>query len=291
MVSAVSPGVWLDDVPSTNGCIVGPDYEEIALHDGPGTVQFELGPGGISGIGHVFFQESDPGYGLATADVHGGEHVVANGSWGVGEDLESNVDGGGRLEPARRGEYFASGDVLVTYSGEVGRDTGPRGDAAQLVFVGLEAANPALPTGGFKGHLLPDLQHSVHQCACYDSAEPGDGERPVDGQAGPTKVFSGLTLIETLLDRGDQFGQPLTGGSRYCHYGGALQGCAFQQVLDFDGDQVEPVVFDEVSLGDSHETSLDLEEVQNCEVLSRLGHDGLVGCNNEERHVDAADAG
>jgi hypothetical protein len=170
----------------------------------------------------VLFQEPDPGNSLTAADVNGGEHIVTNGSWGVGEDLEPDVYGGGGLEPARRCEHFTPGDVLVAYANQIGRDACPGGDAIELVLVGLKTANTALPAGGFKSHFLPDLQYSVHQCAGYDGAEPGDGERPVNGQAGPAKVFPGLTLVEPLLDSSDQFGQPLAGGTRYWHYRGSF---------------------------------------------------------------------
>ena len=62
----------------------------------------------------------------------------------------------------------------------------------------------------------------------------------------------------------------------------------------FDGlhfGEFEKVVVNEVGLGEGDETPSDVEEVEDGEVLAGLGHDAFVGGDNEEGHVDAADAG
>ena len=76
-------------------------------------------------------------------------------------------------------------------------------------------------------------------------------------------------------------------GDDFCFlHDGALEG--------FDGlhfGEFEEVVVDEVGLGKGDETLLDVEKVEDGEVLAGLGHDAFVGGDNEEGHVDAADAG
>lgn len=55
-------------------------------------------------------------------------------------------------------------------------------------------------------------------------------------------------------------------------------------------DEIEPVrVLDQVSLGESNDTARNAHQVKNGEMLTRLGHDRLVGGNDQQRQVNSAD--
>ena len=56
-------------------------------------------------------------------------------------------------------------------------------------------------------------------------------------------------------------------------------------------DEVEPVLVDEVALGQRDDAARDAEQVEDREVLARLRHHAFVGGDDEQREVDAADAG
>ena len=64
-------------------------------------------------------------------------------------------------------------------------------------------------------------------------------------------------------------------------------GCKVAQLLRH---QFDPVLFDQVRLGQSNDASFHSQQIQNSEVFVRLRHRAIVRCHDKDREVDDADA-
>ena len=72
---------------------------------------------------------------------------------------------------------------------------------------------------------------------------------------------------------------------------GAPPASCRQPLADFLVDEVEPIGVDRVHLGEDDHAALDLEQIEDRQVLDGLRHRPFVGGDDEQRGVDAADAG
>ena len=73
--------------------------------------------------------------------------------------------------------------------------------------------------------------------------------------------------------------------------GRAFEKGAGDELFDFQPHEAEDVVVDEVGLGERDDAARDAEQAADVEMLARLRLDRLVGGDDEEHQVDAADAG
>ena len=81
------------------------------------------------------------------------------------------------------------------------------------------------------------------------------------------------------------------GGGRARHDRHAAQRGGLEELLDVGLDQVEPLVVDQVALGQRDDAIRDPQQVEDGDVLARLGHHAFVGGDHQQGDVDAADAG
>ena len=132
---------------------------------------------------------------------------------------------------------------------------------------------------------------TVDQGACNDRAEPRQREGSVYGQPGPSEVALRRNVLDHGRDGGCQLRQSLSGvrGHRYDRRG--LKRRAFQSVLYVGHDELDPLIVNEVLLGEGYQSARYPEQVENGEMLARLGHHRLVRGHHQQRDVYAADAG
>ena len=71
--------------------------------------------------------------------------------------------------------------------------------------------------------------------------------------------------------------------------GRPLEGGALEHLLDVGGDKLQEIRIDQVPLGDYHDPLFDMEQVEDRQVLTGLGHDSFVSGHDEHCQVDAAD--
>ena len=149
----------------------------------------------------------------------------------------------------------------------------------------LEAADAALAPRGKDLDLVPRAGGPAIGGPRHDGAEPRDGEGPVDGQeegplagSGPHPVHQGGELalqgLEVLAgDRGDR------------DDGLSLQKAPADELLDVLPDQVGHTGLDPVRLRDGDEPVPHPQELQDGQMLAGLGHDALVGGDDQEHGV------
>ena len=106
---------------------------------------------------------------------------------------------------------------------------------------------------------------------------PTIGMRPRGVQG---SVEGGAQLVEARTGRGG------AGHQLRPRQAGAGKGGAYVFT-----HQLQPLVVDEVALGERDDAAGDAKQVQDVQVLARLRHHPLVGSDDEEGHVDAPRAG
>ncbi len=139
--------------------------------------------------------------------------------------------------------------------------------------------------------LVADMQAPVHQRAGDDGAGAGDCEDAVDGQARAADVSLRGRSGQRRFDGVSHILQPLTTHGRAHEHGRTLRTGTFDCSRNGVLDQLQPLLIDEISLRDHDERLLDREQIENRQVFTRLRHDAFVGCDDEQRQVDAAGAG
>ena len=157
--------------------------------------------------------------------------------------------------------------------------------------MGLEPADARLASGDHELDRLADGQAAVDQRPGDHGPEPGHREGPVDRQPGTAEVGLGGRLLEQSRHELFQLGEAVPGHGRDCDDGGAVEGRPGQHVFDLGLHQREPVLLHEIALRDGDQSPPYAQEVEDCEMLPGLGHDRLVGCNDEKGQVDPAHAG
>ena len=278
-------------VPPPQRGLVRPEYEVVVLDDGDRLFQLELRPGRLAGLRRLGVQQAHAGDRLARARVDGDEHVVPDGPRGIFDHAQADVHRGRRREPAGRREHVAAADLLVGDAAQVGGHAAAGQGALDGLPVRLEVPDASLAAAGRQRHLLPDVEDAVDECAGHDGAEPGDRERAVDVQPGASQVPPGLGVGQDLIDGGGQLRQALPRLAGYREHPRAFEGGALEDVLDVGDDQLEPVVVDQVLLGDDGEPAVDSQQVDDRQVLAGLRHHRLVGGDYEQCEVYAADSG
>ena len=138
---------------------------------------------------------------LVSADVQGAGRVVREGADGVGDGSEANVDGGGGLEPAGRGEDHAALDVVGGDAAEVDGGAGAGRRDVERFLVRLQAAHAALDSSGFDDDGVADAELAVEQGAGDDGSEAADREGAVDGHSRSAAVGYGRQVIEGGVDQ------------------------------------------------------------------------------------------
>src|SRR5690606_3680135 len=121
-------------------------------------------------------------------------------------------------------------------------------------------------------------------------AGAADGEDPVDGEAEEVVV---IALGSGACSVGECGGEAIEAGAGAGGDGDERrvgEGRARERAADVVEDEVEPFGLDEVDLGDGDDAAADTEQVDDREVLAGLGHDALVGGDDEQDDVDAGRA-
>ena len=218
--------------------------------------------------------------------------VLCRSARGVSpDDAEAHVDRLRGVQPAGRGEDHAAADLGGGDAAEVDGGTGAGLGAVDALLVALEAADASREAGGFDDDRFADLERAVDQGAGDDGSEAGDREGAVDWQARAVDVADIAEGVNGAVEGGAEVVETGPGdagaGDDRCvgEAGGA------QQVVDIVGDEFEPLLVDEVGLGQRDDALLEVEQVEDVEVLAGLGHDALIGGDHEQGEVDAADAG
>jgi len=139
--------------------------------------------------------------------------------------------------------------------------------------------------------VLPHLERAVEQRAGDHGAEARAGEHAVHGQMGPPAIGVRPCGVQGGVQGGAQLVEAHTGPGGAGDELRPLQAGAGKGGAYVFTHQLQPLVVDEVALGERDDAAGDAEQVQDVEVLVRLRHHSFVGGHDEQGHVDAPRAG
>ena len=108
----------------------------------------------------------------------------------------------------------------------------------------------------------------------------------VDGLAHCGDAVRGGSLVAGLGDCAAHVLNALAGPVRAGHDTRIGVGGVLQESADVLFHQVDPIVVDQVDLGQGDHAGLDTQGLQDRDMLDRLGHDAVVGCDDQKGDVD-----
>mgnify|MGYP001449094118 CR=1 FL=1 len=181
-------------------------------------------------------------------------------------------------------------NVLGADPAEVHSRARARSEALDLRPVALEPPNPCLQPLGQELDLTSDFERTINQRAGDHGAKALDGEGSIDGQSPAPKVAFRRGSVEDGVDPKLQFLEALASSGRNAEHRRASEPGAVQRAGQLLFHEVDIFRFDEVALGDDDEAGRDFQQVEDRQVLARLGASTFVRCDDEKGQVDAARA-
>ena len=160
-----------------------------------------------------------------------------------------------------------------------------------LALVRLNASNPGVFARDGQLDILSYVQVPVYKGACHHGAESRNGEGAVYGQAWASEIALGRYILQQRLYRGYEFGQPFARLGRDGDDLRPFEDSAFERVLYVGGHELDPLLVNEVALGERNQAPGYLEKVQNGEVFARLRHHRLVRGDYEHGEINSPDTG
>ena len=160
-----------------------------------------------------------------------------------------------------------------------------------FLVLGMDAAHPDAPAAGGEGQLIAHTHRAREHRAGDDQAGALEGECPVDGEA---EIAVNVPLADQLGRDGQmllEFIDPVAGHRGHGQDFRSLEARLHQQELDLFGDVPDPRFADPVGLGQRDHALIDSEEVEDRQVLLGLGHGAVVGGDDQQRVIDAGNAG
>ena len=147
-------------------------------------------------------------------------------------------------------EHLAAAQVFDRQAAQVDRGARPGGHLLELLLVALQAAHARLESARLDLELLPQAQLAVDQRAGDHRAEAGHGEDAIDRQARPAGCGRVALAAEQVLQRrpagrrARRAWSPSTGT-----IGAPARLVSLEKLLDVGLHQLEPVLVDQVALG------------------------------------------
>jgi len=183
----------------------------------------------------------------------------------------------------------ASPQRSVVDPGEVQRDARPRVDRVHALARGLDAAHANRVRTG--AQLVVQRQRPAGEGPGHDRPRSLHGEDPVDPQSGPAEVACrGGGGQDRVEDRPDLV-QASPRHRIADHHRRRRQGRPSEAFLHLELRQLQHLGVDEVGLRQRHHRVPHAEQLEDAQMLLALGHPPFGRGDDEEGHLDRADAG
>ncbi len=266
-------------------------HEVVALDEGHGGVEPQLGHGGLTRLELLAFEQDQVAEDLARPGVEPHPGAVFQGLGVARQIAELDVHHVARLERVGAGEHLAAVDRLLVQPLEIdGRAQAGLGRADALV-VDLDAAHLGGDAGGVDHDGFAHLDPARNEGAGDDRAETLHAEHPVHRQAEQIRGRSLRDLGAQGVQGLDEFRDPLAGDRRDRNDGRFVEKGSPDEILDVLGGELEHLLVHHVDLGQHHQTVAHPEQGADLHVLAGLGHDPLVGRDDHGHDVDPGGAG
>ena len=227
--------------------------------------------------------------------------LVADRGAGAGQDFQPAVQHGAGAEFPGRADHRAALHPLPADAGEVQRDALPGGTGLGGGAVDFEAADPgALPRPGLAAavpagqdfHLAPDRDAAGDHGSGDHRAEPPHREHPVHREAEEPVRVAGARGGGGGFEGGAQPVEPGAGDRGHRDDRGVGQRAPGEEVADFQFREFDQVrVVHQVAAGERDDRGPDPQQPADLEVLAGLGHDRLVGGDDQQHHIEPARPG
>jgi hypothetical protein len=280
----------------------GAEDEAVAGGEEGGFGKFEMGEAGSAG-GEIAIGEDefDGGVEGGGAGVEAGVEAVLPGVSGVGGVFDGDDQFGGGAVDAGQGDDHAAGDAVGGEIAEVDGATAAGEGGGGLGLVHLNSADDPFAAGragdfarggGEEFNFLAEVDGAGDGDAGDDGAIAGDAEDAFDGHAeGAVIGGAGVDLGDEGLEGGEDVADAVEGFVGDGDDGGVGEAGALEEGAGFGGGGGEAVGGDHVNLGEGdHDAGL-AEEADDFHMFIGLGHDAVVGGDDEEKDVDGGGAG
>src|SRR5438270_10990879 len=288
----MTAGVWLDDAAAADGHAGRgqAQHEQVTPGERHFVLQPDLYPGFLARLQLVLVEQRQLAERLSGAGMEAHFGVVTHRAR-VSNQAQMRVYGAGRLEAARGRQHLAAPQVFDRQATQVDRCAGAGRHRLQLLAVTLQAADAGPQPTRLDLQLLAQVQLTVDQRASHHRAEARDGEHAIDRQTRPAGIGPRALSGQQVLDDVDEVVESDPRRGRARHHRDAPQRSGTQKLFHVGLDQVEPLVVDQVALGQGDHAVRDAQQVEYGDVLAGLGHHAFVGGDHQQGDVDSAYAG
>ena len=182
--------------------------------------------------------------------------------------------------------------VAELHAGEVRADPLAGSRHVLLAAVNFDPPDAHGPARRQQLELLISPERSGHETARHDRTETRNEKCAIDRQADrPRLALFPAHARGDSRQRGPEKVQTLAGHGRYGNDRSAVEKGAAHEIAHVREGDVDEVAAGAVALRHRDHAVRQAEQPHDLEVLARLGHDGLVGGDDEEHRFDPARAG
>src|SRR5210317_323386 len=254
-------------------------------------VEMNLRQHAFARLHFVTVEQGDPGGHLGGPHVQVDRIAELERARRFSEQVDPGVETLRHGEEARRGDNRTADQLASFQAGQVEGDPLTRPGNFSLFTVDLDFAHTHCLTGRHDFDGVADLDAARQQGAGDHRTEPADREVPVDRQTGWSVFVARRQLFENFLNGLLQVVDSVTLYRRNAAAGCLFKKSSGQRFADLLFDDIDPVFFGQVTLGQNQDTARDLQQLQDLQMFPGLRHDPFVDIDDQQDQVDAADTG
>ena len=217
--------------------------------------------------------------------------TVADVSRGVHADADVDTEDTGRREVSRCAKFMTPSDLRVMNAGQVDRRPRPSAHPTDGPVVAVETSNPNRSTVGEPGQVISRGHAPRGDRAGDDRAVSGDREDSIDREPEEAGVVARPSFLAESAQSLTEMADSVTRCGRSPHDLRLFEKGAGDQGSDVRFDEVEPSLIDQIALGEDDHAPGEAQQAKDFQVLTGLGHDGVVGRDDEHGEVQSGRAG
>ena len=225
--------------------------------------------------------------------VQGDARPLAELARRIRQQFQAQVEAVGRAREGGVEQPVAALDLAEVDATEVDRAAAARAGGVCLAVVCAQAAHAHLAAktlGARQQQGVADVDAAAAHRAGDDRAGAGEREAAVGDEAESRVRWAGIFFLGDREQVGAQRIDAGAGDRRDRKDRAAGEGGRCQQGRDIGLHLGNTSRLDAVALGERHRAACDAEQVKDGEVLASLWHHAVVGCNDQQRVVDAGGA-
>ena len=293
IVAAMLEGAGIEDLAAADSLQgrVETDNETVAALGADFLFQTQLGMAAFTGLQNFAIHENDLAEDLTGTMVEMQTAVVLDLAAAVLEGAEPYIDHHGGGHAVGCGSNLASRNIFLLDTGQIDGNTLAAVGFGDILGMDLDASGAGHHARGIEHDLVALVESTFHQCTGDNGTVAAESKDTVGRQ---TEGTAGVLALGLLGHSGQlilQFVQTHTGEGGNSDHLGAFQEGAFDAGGDIFLDHLDPVFINGVGLGDNDDALGNIQQGEDGQMLAGLGHNALVGSDDQHSDVNAAGTG